>query len=334
MSTHALFQIPAGRAADRVGAKRVMLAGLACLCVANAAALAAPSVPLVVCLRTLAGVGTAAGFVGGSEYVRAMSGSSVAQGVFGGVATGSGGAAITVVPLLAHRIGWRAPFASALAVALVAAAVAAAAPRDARHRAARAPGRLLADRRLVRFAIVHSASFGLSVVAGNWIVTLLVRAGGYGDAFAGLVGGLILATAIVSRPVGGWLRARGAATADRAVALSLVAAALSTLVFLHPRPAGVTAAAALVFGFAVGIPFAPVFDGAARTRPDAPAAAIGLVNTAAALTIVAGTPLLGLGFSLPGQGRIGFAVLAALLLVAAVFAPRSQRSPAPLESST
>jgi hypothetical protein len=48
-------------------------------------------------------------------------------------------------------------------------------------------------------------------------------------------------------------------------------------------------------------------------RPDAPGAAIGFVNLIAAATILAGTPLLGLSFSLPGNGRIGFAIAAALV---------------------
>ena len=48
-------------------------------------------------------------------------------------------------------------------------------------------------------------------------------------------------------------------------------------------------------------------------RPDAPGAAIGFVNLIAAVTILVGTPLLGLTFSLPGDGRIGFAIVAALV---------------------
>jgi hypothetical protein len=77
-------------------------------------------------------------------------------------------------------------------------------------------------------------------------------------------------------------------------------------------PFAVAVAGAAVIGFAAGIPFAPAFVGAARLRPDAPAAAVGLVNMTAAVTILVGTPLLGLAFSLPGDGRIGFAVVAAL----------------------
>ena len=70
--------------------------------------------------------------------------------------------------------------------------------------------------------------------------------------------------------------------------------------------------AAAVVGLAAGIPFAPAFAGASRLRPDAPGAAVGLVNMLAALTILVGTPLLGLAFSLPGEGRIGFLAVATL----------------------
>jgi MFS-type transporter involved in bile tolerance (Atg22 family) len=72
---------------------------------------------------------------------------------------------------------------------------------------------------------------------------------------------------------------------------------------------------------ASGIPFAPAFAAAARIRPDAPAVASGMVNAAANGLIIVATPLLGLAFSLPGDGRIGFAVVAALWLVAALATP-------------
>jgi hypothetical protein len=75
-------------------------------------------------------------------------------------------------------------------------------------------------------------------------------------------------------------------------------------------------------GFAAGIPFAPSFAGAQRLRPDAPGAAVGTVNMAAAVTILVATPLLGLAFSLPGDGRIGFVVVAALWGAAALTKPR------------
>jgi hypothetical protein len=46
-----------------------------------------------------------------------------------------------------------------------------------------------------------------------------------------------------------------------------------------------------------------------------------MVNMAANLVIVAGTPLVGLSFSLPGDGRIGFAAATALWLAAVLVVP-------------
>jgi hypothetical protein len=64
--------------------------------------------------------------------------------------------------------------------------------------------------------------------------------------------------------------------------------------------------------------------GAGRVRADAPAAAVGLVNMVGNLAVVAGTPLLGLAFSLPGDGRIGVAAVGALWLLGLTCLPRDE----------
>jgi hypothetical protein len=91
-------------------------------------------------------------------------------------------------------------------------------------------------------------------------------------------------------------------------------------------PLAVVVPAAAVVGLAAGVPFAATFTAAARVRPDAPAAAVGFVNGAGAMTILVGTPLVGLTFSLPGGGRIGFAAVAALSALGAVAVPYSRRA--------
>ena len=70
----------------------------------------------------------------------------------------------------------------------------------------------------------------------------------------------------------------------------------------------------MVVGLAAGLPFAPAISRAQRIRSDAPATAVGVVNGFANLTILVLTPLIGLTFSLPGHGRIGFAALAVLMV--------------------
>jgi nitrate/nitrite transporter NarK len=131
---------------------------------------------------------------------------------------------------------------------------------------------------------------------------------------------LTLLLGIVTRPLGGRLAERpGILRASFLVG----GAATALLAVAQPLPLAVVAAA--LVGLAAGIPFAPAFAGAARARPEAPAAAVGLVNMTGAVTILALTPLVGVTFSLPGDGRIGFAAVGVLWALAAVSVRRNGR---------
>jgi len=311
---HAAMQVPAGIVVDRFGARRTgIVAGLV-LCGANALALAGPSLALGLTARALGGVGIGLGFVAGSDYIRASGGSAAAQGLYGGAAVGGGGFALAVVPLLENGLGWRAPFASAAVLAAAAATVLALAPSPPRRASDNVEARIgsvLRDPLLYRLSAIHTASFGLSAVVGNWVVTRLEDAGAGSEA-AGALGASTLAAGLVTRPLGGWLVRRYPDRSRALVAWSLAVGALATLAFAFSAPVPVLGLACLVLGLAAGIPFAPAFAGAQRARPDAPGAAIGLVNTWAAFAIVVGTPLLGLTFSLSDEGRVGFAAVAIL----------------------
>jgi MFS family permease len=311
--THAAFQVPAGRLCDRFGPRIVGGAGLAIVALASASALLWREAAFAIGMRLVAGIGTAGSFVSGSDYVRSTIGTPVAQGAYGAVSVAGGGLALALVPL---RGTWRAPFAAAALVAGAGVALVALAPKGPRTPRRDVVARVF-DRRLRPFAIWHSASFGLSVIVGNWIVTLLERAGNLSEHVAGIAGALVLAVGLVSRPLGGRYIDR-----PPVVQWSFVAggAGVALLAGVSGLPLAVVACA--VVGFAAGIPFAPSFAGAQRQRPDAPAAAIGAVNMAAAATILFGTPLLGLAFSLPGDGRIGFAAVAVLWAAAALTRPR------------
>jgi MFS family permease len=141
---------------------------------------------------------------------------------------------------------------------------------------------------------------------------------------AGIVGALTLAVGAATRPFGGWVMRTYPERTRRAVGVSLALGALGTLALTAAEPTLLAAAGALLIGVAAGIPFAPSFLGAAATRPDAPAAAIGYVNGSANLVAVIGTPLLGLTFALPGDGRLGFLVVATLWCAALAFLPSSR----------
>ena len=125
-------------------------------------------------------------------------------------------------------------------------------------------------------------------------------------------------------PRGSIKRPSGGRFVDRTsiVRASFVLSAVGIAVLAIAKPLPLAIAAAALVGIAAGLPFAPAFAGAQRLRPDAPAAAIGFVNMLAAVTILVGTPLLGLSFSLPGDGRIGFLVVAGLCAATALVARR------------
>jgi MFS family permease len=166
------------------------------------------------------------------------------------------------------------------------------------------------------------------VILGNWVVPLLTH-DGYSRREAGLVGALTLLGGLLTRPVGGIAMQRSPHATPLLVGGSMVAGAVGTIVVAAPVSLPLRLAASALVGLAAGIPFAAAFTGAAARRPDTPAAAVGLVNSSATLAIVAGAPLVGFAFALPGHGRIGFAVIAALWATAALAAVPPRLTPRP-----
>jgi MFS family permease len=324
--THLAIQIPGGRGSDRFGPARVGAAALLILSAGNALALATPDAGLALTARAIVGLGTGLAFISGSALVRQSGGSPLAQGVFGGVSLAPGGVALAVVPQLEHAFGWRAPYWTALVIALAVLplVVATHAPARVPTPDAGAPAGVVRDRGLYRLAVLYAASYGLGTVLANWVVELLQLHSSMSDGAAAAAGALTLALVVVSRPLGGWILMRRPHRTRPSLALSILAGAAGTLALLSAEPVWLAVAGALLVGLGAGVPFSPAFTGAAVSRPDAPAAAVGLVNTAANLVVLVGTPLVGLSFSLPGDGRLGFAAVALLWLAALAVLPSAR----------
>lgn len=326
---HALAQIPSGRIADRFGARRVALAGIVVVVVTNALALIAPSAGLAIGMRLLMGLGTGAAFIAGTQYVRTIG--PVAQGTFGGAALGGAGLAIAVMPTVATGLGWRAPWIASIVVLGVAFALLVVAPRGppalgavgTRQGSAGRRGGLFHDPALYRLGAMHMASMGLSLVVANWIVTMLTRTTTLTVELAGALGSMTLLLGMATRPLGGWLMRRRPEHTRTAIAVSLTACAAGTILVAAGGPVALPVVGAALIGFWAGIPFAPVFQGASQRRPEAPGTAVGLVNMMANGVVVIGTPLLGLAFSAPLEGRIGFFVVATTWVAALLALPRS-----------
>jgi MFS family permease len=312
--THLAVQLPAGRAADRVGSQRVALIAIAAASIGNCLLLIDAGIELALLARAIVGVGSGAAFVAGLDLVRAAGGGAAAQGLYGGATMAGGGLALMVVPALTDATSWRAAYWSAALLAVLAVIPTLAA--GGLPRIGHAGAWLLRDRELLPIGVLQAATFGLAVIAGNWVVPLLEREGASSTA-AGLAGGLILFSGIVTRPAGGLLARR--APVRGLVGVGLAGTALGAALLAAGGPLAVSTLGALVLGLTAGLPFAVIFATAQRTRPDAPAAAIALVNACAVLTILVGTPLAGLAFELPGDGGLAFAAMA--LLAVAAFVP-------------
>jgi MFS family permease len=331
---HASTQIPGGRLVDRLGPRRPALISVALLVGANVVAMAAPVAWLGLAARAVAGVGTALTFVAGTDFVRRFGGSTFEQGLFGGVGVGAAGVALPAVPALADVVGWRAPFLSAAILALLVLPFVLAGPRTPRpspaERLADRP-RVPRDRNLYRFGLMHAAGLGFAVVIGNWVVPLLTRHDVGPLWVAGLIGSLVLTMGAIGRPLGGWIARRTPRyTRAMLIASMLLGGGCTALVALGP-PVPVLVAAAALIGLAGGIPFGPALYGAGRAFPQSAGAAAGVVNTFAGSLILVGTPLMALTFTLPGEGRLGFYLAAAIWAAVALLVPptRAFRLPDP-----
>lgn len=325
---YAVLQLPAGSLVDRIGIRRAALLGLG-LVVAAYVVASTVSVPaLALAARAVAGAGTAVCFVAGAELARQSGWGPSGLGVFGGLTIGAGGIAVVVVPAAEPLLAWRSAWLTSAAAAAVAMIAVAWAARDMAVRRVRNPSRegraasLWRDGELHRLGAIHAVTLGLSVVLSNFATVILHDRWGLPMAVAAATGSLILLSAIVSRPLGGWLTGRAPDRTRAMTAGALIASAVGTALLARPTHLAVAVVAVLALGVGSGLPFATVIGAAQDRRPDRPAAAIGLMNGHANGLLVLGTPLLGAVIERDVIGP-GLVTIGALFLLPLLGLPRS-----------
>jgi nitrate/nitrite transporter NarK len=332
--THALMQVPGGRLADRFGPLRVLVFALAWVALANTALGLSGSYAQLLLFKALAGLGTGICFAAGARYtVASFRGPALhlAQGFYGGSVLLGAGFIIFAVPQMLDVFGWRGAFLGCAAVALaVCLSCLWAAPQP--EAIAAPPARfaeMISHSALWLLGVVQMATFGLMIVVGTWITTLLRTTLGMPLKAAGLLGSMVLLLGIVSRPLGGWLAHRVRLRPLVGVSLLLNAGACAALAASHS--AWLTFAAIVALALGCGVPYAGCFNRAAALFPGRAGAAMGLVNMIGILMILAGAPAIGWLADTTGSFRSSFLSLAAFALFAAMpvpFLPEESRNSA------
>ncbi|WP_395298186.1 MFS transporter [Kitasatospora hibisci] len=200
-----------GRAADLLGRRRVLIAGLALFAAASLVAGLAAAAGLLIAARSVQGLAAAAivpaALALAMEQFPTGPGRGKALGVWGAVSGAGGAAGVLLGGVLTQAWGWPAIFHSvALGSALVLAAVAALVPPEAGHVAGRVAGPvdepvsglkfgLKAGRASGRFDLPGTATVTLALTCLVWGLTT-ARGAGWSD--GGVVGALGAAVALLT----------------------------------------------------------------------------------------------------------------------------------------
>ena len=318
--THAAMQVPGGYIVDRLGSRRVLIFALAWVALGNFAIAFSGAFWQLLAWKIFTGIGTGTCFVAGARYIHEALGGSrlpVAQGMYGGSILLGSGFVILAVPRISLWASWRVAFLVSATVAVCAWIIwIAVSPQVPSVAGARGQLRgMLLSPQLWLLGLMQMASFGLAIVVGAWIITLLVGTLQVPAAKAGLIGSFVLLLGIMMRPLGGILRQHMGMRA--LLALSLLSNAAGCFMLAagwNSFPPAV--AAVLLIGTGCGLPYAALFTRAASLFPGRAGAAMGLVNMLGILMILVGAPLVGRLADWSGSFRSSFVALGGFSLAA------------------
>lgn len=313
--THALMQIPGGHLADKLGGKRVMLAGLIIITLGNFLMADATGYIMLLACKFFIGFGTGITFIAGARFVaQTASAHELAkhQGWYGASILMGSGFVIFAIPQLAGLFQWSGAFSITAGIALVAAVclfLGAPDPAPVPHPPIQFNS-LLKNPDLWKLGFLQMASFGLVIVIGSWINELLKLNVGMNAKEAGAVGSIVLLLGIFTRLYGAKLMQQFGFR--KLVTGSMLLNVVGCLMLSFPETNLAIVLVAIVFlGIGCGLPFAGIFTKAGLLFPGRAGAAMGLVNMLGIIMILVGAPLLGMLADITGNFRIAFLVLGA-----------------------
>ena len=333
-ATHAAMQIPGGHLVDRFGARSILIGALAWVVTGNIAIAFSSAYWQLLAWKIFTGIGTGTCFVAGARYTHeALAGPRLhlAQGLYGASIVLGSGFVILAVPRIYLLAGWRGAFVTSAAIGALAWILwISYAPPVLPSAHKRVPfWGMLTSPELWLLGLMQMASFGVAIVVGAWIVSLLGKTFGMPLVKAGLIGSLVLLLGIGTRPLGGALR-RHIPVRNLLAASFLMNALGCCLLGSGRHSLALAVTAVLLLGTGCGLPYAAVFTRAAALYPGRAASAMGLVNMLGIVMILGGAPLMGQLADWTGSLQSSFLALGAFSLVAcaAVFLI-SQDEPSP-----
>lgn len=312
--------LPAGILSDRLGPKQIGSLGLTLTFLSNVSLGYAGDFPSFLAIKVLGGIGGGMAFVAGVRYVTVVFAPAYvhrAQGLYGGCTQLGAGTSLYLVPLLYALLDWRGAFISSSGLVLIALGFWVVLAPD--RRIAAPTSRLseaVRSGNVWLLALVHTGTFGLSVLVGTWITTFLVRDLDLSLVAAGGVGSGILVLGILSRPLGGILIDRRSIITKTMIRVSLLISGLGLgLLALPGRPLWVALIAILAMGIALSLPYSAVMNTASAALPGSPGAAVGMVATTSLILIAAGAPALGAIYSRSESFSLPFGLLGGFCLL-------------------
>lgn len=337
-----------GALADRVGARRSVVAGLGLLALASAGGAAWPTAPALLLLRVVEGVGFLLVVLPAPGLVRALVPPALLPsrlGLWGAYMPLATALALLLGPAVMAAVGWRGWW---LLLAALSAAVAVGVWRGVPRPAAVRPPARGAFAAAVRDTLRHGGPWLVGIAFGSYSAQWLALIGflpsiyaqaGFGAAAMAVLTAAAAAANIVGNVVSGRLLQRGV-TAPRLLATGFATMALASFVaFALPGEGAAAAtlryAAVLLFSAVGGLIPGTLFSLALRVAPGehAVAATVGFMQQWSAAGQFAGPPLVAAVAVAVGGWRFtgaATALFAALGMVAgALLAWRLAARPAP-----
>jgi predicted MFS family arabinose efflux permease len=165
-----------------------------------------------------------------------------------------------------------------------------------------------------RLELLFMTALGVPYVLGVWLIPYLTDDVGFSAGLAGALGIVLFAMAAILRPEGARLEADGTSLSLLGGIAPLIAAA-GLILLAFSDLAVVAVAGVILAGIGFAVPYATMYDEAARLFPDAKVASVGLFSVGANVLPAVVTPFVGAAIA-ADRGELAVLALAGLTIAA------------------